>query len=602
MVTIELQSAPGGDTGMQSAIGKRKTKYLPLRTKFILLFCLMITIPFLVIGTITYRKYSDNVERNTMELTNDIVSQINISLDRYVKEIERLTLTPLYDESVMAILKNHSGPGMEELYLTTEETTKMNLFISSLVFDRSEIESVLIFTNDGSIFSNLDQSVRKNWEVRSSDWMDPVKEQDGGLTILPRHPARYYTVPDKEVVSIARVIREPYSNKTLGIVKVDLTNRGFESMLSSVSVNGSRMYITDRNGELIYANESARGGEMNRTGYIQAHAVSDYTGMEVTALIPRDALREDAREISRFTLIISMIGLLFAYMVAVFSSNRLVRPIAHLHGKMRQVQRGLFNERANVTTHDEIGQLTEGFNTMIGEIERLVREVYETRLRERDAELSALQSQIHPHFLYNTLEMMNMLALQGNRTQLSDIVTNLGRLLRYTVDRQEQKVFLQDEVRFVEAYLQIQGMRLGDRLRTEIRVDASYDRCQVPKLILQPLVENVIEHALGEGAVSLLLAARVEGDDLILTVSDDGPGMTRERMMLLERTWHAQHPSRRDEEEGQSSFGTIKKGFALRNVHQRIRLLYGEPYGLTLDRSVECGASFEIRLPIYWGA
>src|SRR5690606_27649838 len=152
----------------------------------------------------------------------------------------------------------------------------------------------------------------------------------------------------------------------------------------------------------------------------------------------------------------------------------LVRPIAHLHAKMRQVQRGLFNERAVVTTHDEIGQLTEGFNTMIGEIERLVREVYETRRREREAELSALQSQIHPHFLYNTLEMMTMLALQGNRTQLSDIVTNLGKLLRYTVDRQEQKVYLQDEVRFVEAYLQIQGMRLGSRLAAEIRIDSSY--------------------------------------------------------------------------------------------------------------------------------
>ncbi len=587
---------------MQSAIGKRKAAYLPLRTKFILLFCLMITIPFLVIGTITYRKYSDNVERNTMELTNDIVSQININLDRYVKEIERLTLMPLYDESVMAILKQHSGPGGEQLYLTTEETTKMNLFISSLVFDRSEIESVLIFTNDGSIFSNLDQSVRKNWEVRNSAWMTPVKEQDGGLTIIPRHHARYYTAPDKEVVSIARVIREPYSNRMLGIVKVDLTNKGFETMLSSVSVNGSQLYITDRNGELIYANESARSGDINRSDYIQAHAISDYTGMEVTALIPRDALREDAREISRFTLIISMLGLLFAYMVAVFSSNRLVRPIAHLHSKMRQVQRGLFNERATVTTHDEIGQLTEGFNTMIGEIERLVREVYETRLREREAELSALQSQIHPHFLYNTLEMMNMLALQGNRMQLSDIVTNLGRLLRYTVDRQEQRVYLQDEVRFVEAYLQIQGMRLGSRLHAEVRVDSSYDYCQVPKLILQPLVENVIEHALGEGTVSMKLAARVEQDDLILTVSDNGAGMTLEQMDRLEQSWNARNQDRREEEDSQVSFGIIKKGFALRNVHQRIRLLYGEPYGLTLDRYVELGSSFVIRLPIHWGA
>lgn len=120
--------------------GKRfnRSAYVPLRTKFIILFCLLITIPFLVIGTISYKKYIAGVERNTVELSNQVVSQININLEHYIKELDRLTLAPLYDEDMMQILRKHRGPGSGGTYLSTDETLKMNLFISSLAFDRGK--------------------------------------------------------------------------------------------------------------------------------------------------------------------------------------------------------------------------------------------------------------------------------------------------------------------------------------------------------------------------------------------------------------------------------------------------------------------------------
>lgn len=206
--------------------GSNKSIYVPLRTKFIVLFCLLITIPFLVIGTISYKKYTAGVERSTVELSNQVVSQININLEHYIKELDRLTLTPLYDEDMMQILRKHSGSGSANTYLTTDETLKMNLFISSLAFDRGEIESILVFTNDGGIFSNLDQSVRKRWDRSMADWMEAVEQEDGGLAILPPHAAAYYTEAKQGIISVARVIREPYTNDMLGIVKVDLTARG----------------------------------------------------------------------------------------------------------------------------------------------------------------------------------------------------------------------------------------------------------------------------------------------------------------------------------------------------------------------------------------
>lgn len=580
--------------------GSNQSIYVPLRTKFIVLFCLLITIPFLVIGTISYKKYTAGVERSTVELSNQVVSQININLEHYIKELDRLTLTPLYDEDMMQILRKHSGSGSANTYLTTDETLKMNLFISSLAFDRGEIESILVFTNDGGIFSNLDQSVRKRWDRSMADWMEAVEQEDGGLAILPPHAAAYYTETKQGIISVARVIREPYTNDMLGIVKVDLTARGFGSIVSTVRSSGSGLLqITGKDQVMLYSGSD--GLPDSSESYITASARSSYTGLKVTSLIPRTQLREDARELTNSTLIVSIVALMAAYTAAILLSNRLIKPIAHLQSKMRQVKRGLFLERATVTTSDEIGQLTEGFNTMIGEIDRLVKEVYETRLKEREAELLALQSQIHPHFLYNTLEMVNMLALQGNTRELSGVVTSLGKLLRYTVGRQEQMVYVLDEVKFVEAYLRIQGMRLGDKLQAVIHIDSSFDYCVVPKLILQPLIENVIEHAMGQDKLHLALTASVEEEDLVLSVKDDGLGITGERMQELEEQLY-QNKSRPGTETEQGGFGRIQKGFALRNVHQRLRLLYGEPYGLTFDNTAERGVTVSLRLPMNWEA
>ena len=132
-----------------------RDKYISLRTKFIVFFLFFITVPIAVSGTITYTKYASNVERSMADSTSQLVEQIRINLDRYIQEIERLTLSPFYDEEVLAILKKHSGAyDLDDAHMTIEEQQKINLFISSMAFDRSEIESILLFSNDGSLFNN----------------------------------------------------------------------------------------------------------------------------------------------------------------------------------------------------------------------------------------------------------------------------------------------------------------------------------------------------------------------------------------------------------------------------------------------------------------
>ena len=581
-----------------------KLDFIPLRLKFITLFLILITVPFLISGTITYKKYSSNVEHDAREYTYQIISQLSVNIDRYVKDIGRVTVAPLYDDAVMTILKKHGGFDTDNSYVNTEEILKINMLLASIASDRPEIRSILLFTNDGNLFSNSETSVRNNWNKEGNSWMDKVVNEDGVLTVIPPHQAPYYMDNTGKVLSIARVIREPYSHKHIGFIKVDLEQAGFEKVLSMEELSETgRFYIFDREDNLIYpvteqstVMPDGENVEIGGRFHLSSTLKSEYTDIRITGLIPVEELRKDAIELTRFTLIISLASLVFAYIFALFFSDRLVKPISHLQGKMKQVEKGFFDVRANVTTHDEIGRLSNGFNKMVGEIDRLLREVYEVKLREREAELIALQSQINPHFLYNTLETINMKALEKKDLDLSSIATSLGKLLRYTVDKQEKPVYLKDEILFVECYLQIQAFRLGDLLSAKIHVDPSFERCLVPKLILQPFVENVIEHALNNTPVTVRLKASIQWDDLILIIQDNGSGMSVERKQEIEEHIY----SNRNDVIENHGFGKAGKGYALRNVHQRIRLLFGEPYGVYIDRKTEGGTTFILRLPFRW--
>ncbi|MEC0146727.1 sensor histidine kinase [Paenibacillus alginolyticus] len=572
-------------------------QFISLKMKFMILFMALITIPILISGSFTYIKYSSNVERNAENYTLNLVEQIRINMDQYMKEVERLTLAPYYDSGVLAILKLHSDLYQKGVYLNVEEQQKMGLFISSLSFDRPEIESILMFANDGSLFNNSEISVMNNWIPEKENWMSKVLLEEGAFTILPPHTVYYYSSGPKQVVSLTRLIREPFSHKPLGIIKVDLSADGFEKIFSPEGKgNNINLYIYDKEGTRVYSDRIAPELNLSDPQYLSASTDSTYTGLQFWGQIPLSELEKEARELTRFTIMITVISLIVAYLLSILSSNSLVKPIRHLQSKMALVRKGFFKEQAVVRTYDEIGQLTEVFNTMVGEIDRLVREVYETKLREREAELSALQSQMNPHFLYNTLESINMMAIQSNDLNISNVVTNLGNLLRYTVDMRQTLVYLRDEMQFVESYLQIQELRSSDRLRTEIYIDPSLLTALVPKLILQPLIENVIEHGMGGDPVTIRLRARMEGEDLILSVEDDGVGMDEPTVKLVEERMY----SLREEHPQKQEYGLKSHGFALRNVHHRIRLLYGESYGISIDKKVCRGVTFQIRLPFQW--
>lgn len=590
-----------------------------LRTKMLTLFLCLIAIPLSLQGMITYSKFTTSTEERTSAYTAQIVHQINQNLDRNMEEMKRLSLMPLYDNSILSILRELGGSAQAPLYLSTEKRQKMTLYISSLSYSRPEVKGIQIVSLNGLVFSNLDPSTMKaQVDLRKEEWYSRVLAGNGASVIIPSHRPAYYVDSSMDrYFSVARLLREPNTNLPLGIIKIDmkmemidqiLTNMPFTKEGSLIIVNQQKeLFFEKRENEttpgyqallqetagLVHPGQSGRTISLQGQRYLLIDNVSARTGLTVISMIPIDSLLKDSNDLRSFTILIAAIFLVVAGGLASYFAYSLSKPLVSLKEKMLQVEQGHFHERVPVSSADEIGKLSEQFNHMVEEINRLVNEVYVISLREREAELAALQSQIHPHFIYNTLEAINMMAIRAGNYDVSDMVSSLGKLMRYTVERGDGFVTLAQELESLSSYVRIQQTRLGDRIQVVMEVDESLRDAPIPKLLLQPLLENAIYHGIErqERGGTIWLSVARDAEAMQISVRDNGKGMTQPELIRLRSS--VRIPFHQNEAASSQRTGT-----ALRNIYQRITLLYGAGYHLMMDSQAGQGSIFSLRIPI----
>jgi len=594
------------------------SKDLNLRTKLLLLFTLLILFPLSLQGIVTYRHFSATVDEKTEQFTVDIVRQINANLDRLLKDFERLSMMPLYDQVVLTILSKYDGEMGTGAWASSDDYMKMKLYTSANAYDRAEIRGIHLISNSGIFFSNVDSmAVDSVWDSRQDEWFAEVEQSGGAWVLIPPHSPSYYTVNTGDAyISVGRTIRDPDTLRTLGYILIDIKLDAFRNILSNLNFEqDANVIVTDSRRRLLFERNSA--GEQSVYGdllqhaepqpygsnqkivlggqsylYVQHH--SNYSGLSVISLTPIKVIRKESRELGTFTLWFAALCVAVVTLLAVIVSYRLTRPLIELKKSMIRVEQGNFDRRIAVYGRDEFGQLGRGFNKMTEEIDRLFNEVFILGIREKEAELSALQSQINPHFIYNTLESISMMAIRGNNAEVSDMVSALGKLLRYTIDKVDRLVPLFEEIRFVQSYVRIQQLRYGERLRVEYDIAEEANLIVIPKLILQPLVENAVYHGIDEaeqGGTIWISALRLE-DELLITVRDDGKGLAEPEIEALNERLR-ETPSY----QGLQSGGE-RGGLGLSNIAQRIMLIYGDRGEVTVDGSLGQGLAVTIAIKL----
>ncbi|MFD2611736.1 cache domain-containing sensor histidine kinase [Paenibacillus gansuensis] len=576
---------------------------LELARKLILINVLLIAVPLGVMCMFAFASFTGKMEQQVGKYQLQTLKQVTYNIDTYMNELNRLSLIPYQYQEILDFLASERQPGQP---LELQEIDQLNSFVSKVFLNgRVDIMGVSLYGEKGASYVVLPESqyITTYKLDDTAEWLEQAKGRYGQPTFITTHEVQSTSGTVYKVFSIARELRSFDTGQTIGYIVIDIDPAAVRNILSQVSLGSKEsLYIADSIGDLVIRKEntdaypsmgqlSGEGvlhREQNGNSLLVAHVKSKITGWTTVGVVPVRELTKETVVVRNSLLLIGSLCILLAVLLSAFIAFRITMPLRKLRSLMRKVEHGELKVQFPVKQSDEVGQLGNAFNMMVSRLNELGYLLYETEIREKDAQIAALQSKINPHFLYNTLGSISMYAeVEGNR-EIVTMTNSLSRLLRYSLSGRKETVTLKDEIEHVKGYMTIQKMRYGDRIHFRLDADESLMDCTVIPLMIQPIVENAINHGLdkGIGDGNISLSCTKHNGVLSVTVEDDGIGMTVEQ--LEEIRYRLDHC--------QDLGGTTGNG--LLNVHRRIRLHYGEGYGLQLESMPYRGLKATLTLPV----
>jgi two-component system sensor histidine kinase YesM len=411
-------------------------------------------------------------------------------------------------------------------------------------------------------------------------------------------------------IGMTRIVRDVKNGKNIGFIFVGVNKKTIMNRyLNNMYDRDHGIVILDENGALMLSagkefyngneqelrqlrdNSGGSGSKVISVGGedLLLSFSSGEQGWQILYTVPLSLLTNELNSIKLFVALMIVGWLLLTIPILMLLSSFLTAPIKNLLQSMRRFQNGQFDEKIEIKYGDEIGHLSRGYNNMVANIKALVDDVYVLRLREQEAELKALQSQINPHFLYNMLDTIFWEAEAAGQERIGEMIINLSRLFRLSLNRGKSFTSVSKERELLELYLSLQKMRFKDLLGYEIQIPPDLDAYVILKLSLQPFVENAIVHGIERqrGGGFIRISGRRDGHQLYFRIEDDGPGMSPKAMEQIK------------EMRSESDTYTAKEtgGYAVQNVHERLRHFYKDNFELRFSSEPGAGTIVEIRIP-----
>ena len=307
----------------------------------------------------------------------------------------------------------------------------------------------------------------------------------------------------------------------------------------------------------------------------------------ICKVVPKYSMQMQAYDIAYMPILL-LVGMLAGLLpLLVIISNIFTKPLRQVSEAIRKFAKGDFNQQVEVSTSDEIGEVARCFNKMVGDIEKLINENYVITLKEKESELAALQSQINPHFLYNTLDSLYWQATEAGDDDIAESVYALSQLFKLVLSKGQGVITVGQEIELVARYLQIQKMRFSKRLNYNISVDENINKAKIPKLIIQPFVENAIVHGFENVSkpCELNLSGKREGEFLHFEIEDTGIGMSKDQ---IQEIWKQETDKYAKQRIGR---------YAIKNIKERLELKYGDKFKLEINSKIGVGTTVILILP-----
>ena len=575
-----------------------------LRTRMLLSNIVVALIPFLMFSIVSGSIFLDHAQKTAEEHSVQLIHQVSNSMDVYVETIEKMVnyIQLELQDTPFFTMETEGAPGWES------ETDYIRSVLENVANSHREVAGIFIATKEDLYVSTGMSRISRD-PFQNERWYREASENPEEIQLISVVTGRNivtnrsYSIDD--VFSLAKAVQDPETGEVLGVILLDIRHDIIQSSINGVTIGEKGfVFVMDQEDNIVYTPVNGIVYRVNpkwvkamepmsvqiQGGSYQIRSeLSPYTGWRTVGVFSMDEVMSSVNTIVYILFTCVIISLVLVVIVSFKFSRTLTNPIFKLKRLMKQAESGDLTVRFNFQHNDEIGELGQSFNHMIARIDQLIQMVYVEQENKRTAEMKSLQEQIKPHFLYNTLDTISWMARDYDAEDIVRLVDALTNMFRIGLSHGKDIITVKEEITHVSNYLYIQKIRYKDKLNYVIHVDESLYAIEVPKLILQPLVENAIYHGVKakRGGGTITITGVPEGENLVFTVQDDGAGMLQEKVEELNRRM------------SERSVLDEKKSFGLFYIRERIQLCYGKGYGVHVESTLGEGTRVTITLPLY---
>lgn len=549
------------------------------------------TLALMLIASLTmYTKFTDVLKNNISKNSQQTITQAANALNFYVDDL--ITVS----DAIVSDFYNNASGNFTEIQQTLENTRAI----------KKDIASVGIYDTEGNILAltpNRKKDIKPTVDIANQRWFQTAVTSPKVYTF---HPPRVQDLFQRQYPWIVTLSREiSYMQDGMNhrlVLSIDMNFNIIEKHCSNISI-GKRgyMYIVDDQNNIIFHPQQQMiyaGIKSEDLDFLEGKEDGQYvlpSGDKVLGikslnntdwrLVGVSYLEEQyttRNEIVTFLIALLLVDMLVIILVSVTISRSVSNPITGLVRAMEEVRQGNFSIRCPEGGLYEVDSLSQSFNTMVDQVNSLMEQIKTEEQQLRKSELKALQAQINPHFLYNTLDSILWMCEQNDGKRASQMVEALATLFRISISRGKELITIREELMHAESYLIIQKMRYKDQFEYEFQIDESLTSCQTLKIILQPMIENAIYHGIDrmvdKGLIEIIV--RGDGNDILMEVRDNGLGMPEEvvKGILNQKSENVY-------------------GIGVKNVNDRIEIYFGKGYGLHIESELDEGTTVTIRIP-----
>ncbi|MGG1519736.1 histidine kinase [Paenibacillus oryzisoli] len=600
------------------------TKWLPkvamfirnmkLHNKLMVGYLLAGVFPVVLVSAIIYQQWVTGLEDSSQEFAALYTSQIEVSLNNFTKEYDKITKSVLMDNDIIFKFSDERKLTMDELIIQQVTVQRLLMRVALL---KPEIVNVMLISRENSIYQYSNTTSTANLSaLGAKEWYKRLQSSDNTFFITALHDRTYYEDRGTgALVTIGRVLLN-YDGTYAGLLLIDIDPYTLlpldNDFLKAQDKYGISVNISDRLGGIVYHSDAASGrlswkkimesgkdytSDSSTDDQIVLTGETELGNLIIKTEISRAKLLMKISKMKGVSILVIVIASLIMVMISITLSYTITKPIKALRRSMKQAETGEYKPINNKQSYDEIGCLVNSYNKMITTIRTLIEEVYIAEIKRRNAKFIALQNQINPHMLYNTLDSIRMKALVNEDEETADMIIILGRMFRLALGKKGKRHSIKDELEYTVNYLKLQNIRFDDKFSLDIRIPEEMQRCSIIPIIFQPIVENSVNYGFQD--YSRMMNVVIEGlwteeGWILIRISDDGLGIPIEKYKELSRILE---DADLDKYKLESENVLEEKGLGLKNIAERIKIHYGERYHLKILPSDGKGTTVEILIP-----